>query len=84
MFRVSIQSINKSKINRNNVKIDWDRYYQDQKDKSNNQRLNKVSDFAGNKVADTKYQMGGFGGWNPLNILNFRILLVWLGPITVE
>ena len=34
-------------------KMDWDRYYQDQINKSNNNRLNKVSDFTGN-------QTGGF------------------------
>ena len=33
--------------------MDWDRYNQDQINKSNNNRLNKVSDFSGN-------QTGGF------------------------
>ena len=33
--------------------MDWERYYQDQINKSNNKRLNKVSDFARN-------QTGGF------------------------
>ena len=33
--------------------MDWDRYYQDQIDKSAKSRLNKVSDFTGN-------QTGGF------------------------
>ena len=33
--------------------MDWDRYYQDQINKSSNNRLNKVSDFTGN-------QTGGF------------------------
>ena len=34
-------------------KMDWERYYQDQINKSTNNRLNKVSDFTGN-------QTGGF------------------------
>ena len=30
--------------------MDWDRYYQDQINKSNNIILNKVSDFTGNQT----------------------------------
>ena len=49
--------------------MDWDRYYQDQLNKSYNNRLNKVSDFTGNQTRGfirsfgTKRQEGGF--FNP-------------------
>ena len=47
-------------------KMDWDRYYQDQINKSNYNRLNKVSDFTGNQTESfirsfgTKGQEGRF------------------------
>ena len=40
--------------------MDWDRYYQDQINKSNNKRLNKVSDFTGNQTGDFIRSFGTF------------------------
>ena len=35
--------------------MDWDRYYQDQKNKFNNDRINKLSDFTGNTKSDRRF-----------------------------
>ena len=48
MFRVS--SINKSILLIYTERMDWVKYYQDQLNKSNNNRLNKVEDFTGNQT----------------------------------
>ena len=59
MFRVS--SINKSILLIYTKRMDWAKYYQDQINKSNNNRLNKLEDFTGNYIG--KGKEGGF--FNP-------------------
>ena len=54
--------------------MDWERYYQDQINKSNNKRLNKVSDFAGNQTGGFIRSFGNFL-WK--QNANFR---KWLHP----
>ena len=46
---ISINKIDKCMIN---VNMDWNNYYNEQINKSNNHTLNKVSDFNGNQEVD--------------------------------
>ena len=41
-------------------KMYWDTYYQDQINKSNNKRLNKLSDFTGNQTGGYIRSLGTF------------------------
>ena len=49
--------------------MDWERYYQDQINKSNNKRLNKVSDFAGNQTGGFMRSFGIFLGKQSANFI---------------
>jgi len=49
--------------------MEWERYYQDQINKSNNKRLNKVSDFAGNQTGGFMRSFGIFLGKQNANVI---------------
>ena len=57
-------------------KMDWDRYYQDQINKSNNNRLNKVSDFTVNQTGSFKSLLVLFYGNKILLLENGYILKI--------